>query len=1113
MTSEIEKRFLAFTKKNGFDISDENSNQRKAVLSDRYCVLPAGAGSGKTTVLTYRFLRLIMDDEKDIHSDEILTITFTRAATSSMRAKIYLILKKAINEDLIGEEEIERFTNAEISTTDSFCSKIVRLDSVRYGISPSFVIEDDDELKEFASLTLKEIIEDKIEKDEECRRIAALISYDDLLKMFITITHNYINIASPFPSDSSMLYEKTKEEAKKIIVEEKKKAKEELELLTSSFLTLFSECNSIISDSEHVNNINNYLITRTEITTSFSKKRTVKERPDKNDDFVSLRKKIKEKLSLYMLLDSYSDEESFSLLKGYSTLLSEFQARIINHKRKEGLLTFHDIVLLSIDILKTNLSLRRYYNNKFKRIMVDEFQDNNEENKRLIYLLAASPSFTSTEDYPTIDDIIIDKIFMVGDEKQSIYKFRGADVSVFKNIKDDMGEERVLPLLENFRSEKHLIEKINSIFNSKIMPSKNEECADYEAQYTPLLSRKERVKSSISFRYMNATDNGGDDDGSSSESEAYEVARIIKEEILGSEKENYMVYDKATSTLREPEYDDIAILLKKTSNQSDYEKALRLFNIPFNVPDNKSLTQDAVLNDFYSILQYSVYGDDDLLTLASLLRSPFVNMSDEDIECVIKNTREKKNKEETLSTDGKMRLNLFNELIAELREKEEKECLSRIIHYLWYDRGYRFLIESECDNYSYAEHYDYLFSIACDYDASEKGLIALLDAIRPTLGDISPFKDQTVLKEKRSGVTIETIHKSKGLEYPIVFVSDMGGKNNSDRYTIISLPSSLPLLPYFVTEDKKLKNPVAVALKKEDNMMENAETKRVLYVAATRSEHHLIFTSVFGKKSVSGGSLTRIKEENYNSMLQYFIEGIDFNLESGSDIIETRAFNAIKYYAFQEKRKKNTKPGGIDDWYINHRLAKEEPPLLKKAVTSLENYDSSSDEQLIHLPPTEFDSILKDSNYEDEKRKSLITEFGTLTHLLLECAINNTPPETSSFFKDEKKKEAIINAAFLLRDNFLSSTFYQSLTEYKLYPERKILIKDNDTVVEGIIDLICIGREKIIIVDYKTDSIRLPERHKAQLGYYKKAIETIYSNLKVETYIYYLRSGEALLLE
>ena len=96
-----------------------------------------------------------------------------------------------------------------------------------------------------------------------------------------------------------------------------------------------------------------------------------------------------------------------------------------------------------------------------------------------------------------------------------------------------------------------------------------------------------------------------------------------------------------------------------------------------------------------------------------------------------------------------------------------------------------------------------------------------------------------------------------------------------------------------------------------------------------------------------------------------------------------------------------------------------------------------------------------------------------------------------------------------LRDNFLSSGFRRSLDGYKLYPEKEFYIKDGDTVVDGIIDLLCISKDKIIIVDYKTDSIRAPERHLAQLGYYRKALSTIYTGRPIETYVFYLRSGEA----
>ena len=123
MKKETKDRFIDFCVSEHFDISSESSKQREAVFSDDKFVIPAGAGSGKTTVLTYRFLRLLIDEDiAPIHSDEILTMTFTKAATANMKTRIYKALKVAENKGLIDKEEIDRFSNAEICTTDSFCS-------------------------------------------------------------------------------------------------------------------------------------------------------------------------------------------------------------------------------------------------------------------------------------------------------------------------------------------------------------------------------------------------------------------------------------------------------------------------------------------------------------------------------------------------------------------------------------------------------------------------------------------------------------------------------------------------------------------------------------------------------------------------------------------------------------------------------------------------------------------------------------------------------------------------------------------------------------------------------------------------------------------------------
>lgn len=1120
MNREEEKRFIDFCIKEGFDISKEESNQRKAVLSNAYSVLPSGAGSGKTTVLTYRFLRLIFDEK--IHSNEILTITFTKAATANMRSKIYMLLKKAIKANLIDKEELDYFTSSEISTTDSFCSSILRKDCIRYGLSPAFSIEDDIDYDEFASLTLRNIIEEKIEREEDVRKIASLISYENLLSAFLIISKTKLSLVNGIAQTKEEYFEKIKGEIVTILNKTIEEKREKLIKLTAQFIDILGSYSSINDDIKHVSNISSYINGGEIVTSTFSRKVSVISKNDElNGFYKDLKKRIKETFSDYLSYLNYRDNADYSLLRGYSSLLVEFEKRIFHHKREKALLTFHDVMLLSIDILKTNLTLRNYYNKKFKKIMVDEFQDNNEENKKLVYLLAAKKSFTSTSLYPSIDDIELDKIFMVGDEKQSIYRFRGADVSVFKAISDDFGEDRVLPLSVNFRSEKKIIDTINKIFSSKIMPLKNESSENYEAIYTPLSSDNNRVESQISFRYMNAKENiknseNKDDLASAVLSEAYEVGRIIKEEILGKDKDKYLVsyFDKEEKKLktREPKAEDIAILLRKTSNQSSFERALRLFDIPFNVSDNKSLTMDSLFNDFYSILQYSVYSLDDPLALLSTLRSPFINMSDIDIERISENISENRELSSNLSSDAIEQLDRFNTIIDELREKEKKGTLASLISYLYYDTGYRFLLESDERNRSYSEHFDYLFTIASNYDETNKTLIELLDRMRESLGDVSSFKDLNVLKDKTVGVTIQTIHKSKGLEYPICIISDMAGQSPNSSFTPFSLPSTLPIIPYF-EDQNKLINPIEKCLKKNNNKIENAETKRVLYVAATRSVNHLIFTSNFSDRAFEKDILSRPKDDKINSMLSYLLEGLDFTLEDKTNIIDSREFFPVPYSLFRSNSRKRKDNKEIESWYDNPKKEREQTRIEKIGVTTLIKEEENEISPLA-LSRLNIDSILfrKDDELSEEENERIInkrvTDFGTLVHLLIENYLLKINDNLESFFTDESEREKIIKEAYSLRDGFLSSNLYNSIKDYNLFPEKEFYILDDTKIVDGIIDLLAISENKIIIVDYKTDSQIKVNKHKAQLEYYKKAIESIYSNRTVECYLFYLRHKE-----
>lgn len=1149
MKNETKEKFLEFCKKEHFDISSETSKQREAVFSDEKYVIPAGAGSGKTTVLTYRFLRLLIDEDiAPIHSDEILTMTFTKAATANMKSRIYKALKVAESNGLIDKEEIDRFSNAEICTTDSFCSKIVRLDSIRYGITPDFNIEDDDEYEEWVENTVREIILEKI-KDNDVNALVSWHGEEKLKDALSKVGQNYFSFPSPILSEEEMgsklysvFFNYTTSKIKEV--------GDRFETMAEEFINTFSKYDKAKKDIDIVTSaLNGYKNNLPIQKEKFSNYKKVSDDENLDNKYTELKTQIKADIRELIILNKYLSS-SDNYIKGWGILLSSFYRRLSDHKREKGALTFRDILLLSIDILKTNGDIRRTFSKRFKRIMVDEFQDNNGENKMLLYLLSSKDSFEGNRE-PTISDIDINKIFMVGDEKQSIYRFRGADVSVFKNIANDFGEDRVLSLSENFRSERTVINRINKMFQENIMASNPEE--DYEARYLPLVSNVKKVSySQLRFLWLDwFTESKNKDKKLKSDqhlTEAYGVAEFIKNEIMGKGEE-WPVSKGRDGGERKPEYSDIAILLRKGSHQSDFEKALRHFNIPFNVSDNKSLTMDAVINDFYNVLQLVSYGYEDLLSLASFLSSPFASLSEDGVKSVIENIKEEREISSSLSPEDSLSLSFALETLLGAKEIAKKGRITPILTYLWLDRGYRFFIETKGDNKVYSEHYDYLFALASSFDNDGKSLIELLDRIRPLLGEVSDLKDISVQAETTSGVTIQTIHKSKGLEYPIVFISDTGGKSNQGGLQIHVKPDleNNPTIPFiYDDEEERFVNPWEKYLKNEEDSLENAETKRILYVAATRAEHHLIFTGAFDNE---GDPNSTSKQKN---LLYYIAKGLGFQfdykrkpkkerVDYSCSFVDTEGIG--KKWVFQEKeifpvymsvfKKEKKKQEDIkEEWYENPRVFDNREGTEKCGVTTfIEKEDFSSNllpsslyaptsplEKGVILPRLKIDDWLletDDSLSEEEKkakRDERIALFGTLVHKTLEDRIKGIEDDYSSFFNGEKGQKEAIKEALRLRDQFFASQFFtDKLKGFTLTPERSFMVKDGDTLVEGVIDLFAEKEDEIHIVDYKTDSMRVDSSHKNQLNYYKEAVKTMYPEKRIKASVFYLRDPDNVL--
>lgn len=1035
------------------------TEQQQQAIFEKKSVIAAGAGSGKTATLAQRFLWLVINKTP---ADKILTITFTKDAAASMKSKIFTTLQDALDCKLITEEQLNAFSNATICTTDSFCSEIAKMDCVRYGIPSNFSIEEKESLESVSSGIVDKLLQ-KYEGNRQLKRYLSFHSIENIKESMQVLADKYICISDPVNTDRIVSFITEKYGLSNIALLEIKL----FEKIEDYFNDSSIEKRKVEDDTALSVFKTSYLSDRigelVKLKKALGGNASAAVKPHRNG--------IKEVITKLELALCATEKQSMDLLEFIADFINDYQTELLNHKKETGLVTFYDVLKLAIHILKNNENIRAFYNEKFNAIMVDEFQDNNGDNKDLIYLLASTPDYKNNSK-PDVSAINKDKIFMVGDEKQSIYMFRNADVSVFKGIAREFGQDSVCNLTRNFRSEKKIIQTIDSLFETILGAGDK----PYEAAFTGLYSENENVNPTIAFQYIVEEDSTPDGCLSAIESEAFEVASEINR-ILTSDKGKYQL------PTGDPQPSDIAILLKTGTHQGSYEKALRYFNIPVDVSETKTLTTDAVLNDFYTVLQLAVYGPDDEISKYAYLKSPFCRLTDREIY---------KDKDNIYSK--------HSSLIDNLRSFICYHSIAQVVSYIWNNLGYRYFIISSENNRAFEEHFDYIFKLACHFDESNRTVVDLLDYLRPLMGDECKIKDLSIQKENANGVKIMSIHKSKGLEFPIVFVADMQSGSSSPggfKPNIRLSETGDITLPYCTvgTEDR-IRNPLALD-DNIDTLLENAETKRIFYVAATRAQYHLIFSGVIPKKGKQDDKFITLDESKQHSQLDYFLNAINFRYEETFEKdrtfgIEMKRFDyhSIKSRTFSSERKTDC------DIYANE----PKPVEFKKMITAVtekeeESYESSDVFERFAV-----------EDYLNSKDRSM--EFGSFVHKMFENAVLGSNEEVFGFFEGDEHRDELFQCAENLTETFKNNPFISEiLRDYKCFPEKPLIINDNGQLKSGVIDLLCVGKDRVIIVDYKTDKVVNPDLHRYQLNTYRKAAESIF-NLPVETYLYYIRNNQ-----
>ncbi|MDR1869415.1 MAG: UvrD-helicase domain-containing protein [Treponema sp.] len=869
-----------------------NNEQKAAAFCAENAVVAAGAGSGKTMVLANRFAWLLT--EKGYNVDEILTLTFTKKAAAQMFSRIHSLLSEISEKETGVKSErarraLDDFFHARIQTLDSYSTALVKQCAPRYGISPDFIIDQERCYELALEESLPYLITHRHHPAVEMLYSTKRPS-DIVRKIFADVLFNYCLIDRPrdFNADARTQFN--------VICAEWKKQCEEIAVILQEIGNVISYDKELFPDIIPVmykfkrKNINipkysviqeyfNYLM-------SLPPESCIEkaEAHPIQKDIVSLLYFLAEIYSLNLskgkrpaagnpikenirqiraLFGKFSSLAVSCMQAGFivsiMSLLPELQNRYLNSKRAEGVLTFADVASLSRTILLEQEDIRQSEKESYKAIMIDEFQDNNELQKDLLFLLAEKPEVTNKL-IPKAEDLCPGKLFFVGDEKQSIYLFRGADVSVFRKLKDEI-KSADLPLRINYRSAPALIGAFNAVFGGgnfdsegktplSVMPSVFAPGVStggtlplYEASYSPLETGK-KIEGKFSLYILNKQDDSSDNAVSADENEA----RFTAEKIQG------LLSEKTKIGGQKYQPKDIAVLFRSRSPQYLYEKHLRLLGIPYICEDVNDFFYGGIVNDIMSVLRLAAHPLDSA-AYAEMLRSPFAGLSLPGAALCMAIFKGAENpapfSDEPLPHLDEADRDKYlhgQKIYSHICGMAANENISSLVSELWYNEGCRYETEWNAATSVYKEFFDYLFHLAVKADAANEGLASFADSMRAFRDSGGRLSDIEIPLERPGAVRLLTIHKSKGLEFPVVFICCCGKHSQADRSEEVFFSGEAgivfsPPLPQVCYSIQNMRNNFFWEQSSaESKLKRTAELRRLLYVGMTRAEKELYLT-------------------------------------------------------------------------------------------------------------------------------------------------------------------------------------------------------------------------------------------------------------------------------
>ncbi len=887
---------------------------------DSNLLVAAAAGSGKTAVLVERIIKIITDPKRPVDIDRLLVVTFTNAAAAEMRERIADAISKELDktpESKLLQRQLTLLNRSNITTMHSFCLDVIRNNFHHIDLDPGFRIAADTETVLMKQDIMEELFEDKFEdKDESFISLVEAFGGGRDDRRLQELVYNLYGFSMSGPWPKKWLMEKAEEFniPESFNIGESSWGRVLLQGAVVELRGIMGRLNHAAEIAENTPGLEPYLenfagdiaLINTLIKAlqdsfekgeaafseaAFSKLKTVR-KANVSDELAqaevkSIRDEAKKKVkdlggSLYgvPIKESLDNLKAmYPLMKELSKLVLDFGERYKAAKKERGILDFNDLEHYCLEILtvveedkigpsEVALKLRE----NFKEILVDEYQDSNNVQETIINMV--SKKFT---DNPNV--------FMVGDVKQSIYRFRQAKPELFlekyATYSEEQGESnRKILLYKNFRSRDEIINGVNFIFKELMSETIGElnytskEALNLGASYMNNEEENTIVGGPLELHILNLNDDkteeekleeekvtGIEEDELSEEEldkvqlEARLVAKRIKELINPNIKNEFKVFDKDLSAYRRVRYKDIVILLRATSQWAPiFEEELGLQGIPVYADTSTGYFQSVEIRTIMSLLQIIDNPMQDIPMLA-VLRSPIFAFTTEELADLraqekdryfYENIKALAEEEDTEYKELQEKCRYFIKSLNTWRDKSIYMPIDEFIWYLYMDTSYYGYVGAMAKGIQRQANLRVLFQRAREYDkTSFKGLfnfINFINKLRKSSGDMGSAK---ILGENEDVVRIMSIHKSKGLEFPVVILSGTGKNFNlMDLRGEVLYHEELGYGPNYVDIDKRVSYPTIAkeAIKRKFKLESLSEEMRILYVAFTRAKEKLIIT-------------------------------------------------------------------------------------------------------------------------------------------------------------------------------------------------------------------------------------------------------------------------------